>query len=76
VQPPRPVITALTQSNGIATLTWTSVANEIYRVEYKPSLAVTNWGALSPNVTATNSTASFSDNPADTERYYRVLLLR
>ena len=76
VQPTRPVITAIARSNGIVTLTWTSFANGIYRVEHKPSLTATGWEALTPDVTATNSTASFTDNPlSDIERYYRVALL-
>ena len=76
VQPPRPFISAISSSNGAVTLTWTSVTNQIYRVEYKPSLAATNWTELLPDVTATGSTASSADNPlGDTERYYRVVLL-
>ena len=71
-----PVITAITSSNDTVTLTWSSFTNGIYRVEYKPSLAATSWTALTPDVTATESTASFTDNPlGDTERYYRIVLL-
>lgn len=76
VQPPRPLITAITRSGGTATLTWTTFTNGIYRVEYKPSLAATRWTALTPNVTATNSIASKTDNPGgDAQSFYRVVLL-
>jgi uncharacterized repeat protein (TIGR03803 family) len=75
-QPPRPLITAITRSGGAVTLTWTSITNEVYRVEYTPVLTATSWTALSPNVTAANSTASFTDDPTEaTERYYRIVLL-
>jgi len=75
VQPPRPLITVITESGGIVALTWTSLTDGIYRVEYKPSLAATNWTALIPDVTATGSTASLTDGPGtDAERYYRITL--
>lgn len=73
VQPP--VITAITDSSGTVTITWTSFTDGIYRVEYKPSLGAASWTALTPDVTATGSTASFTDSPgSDTERYYRIVL--
>ncbi len=74
VQPP--VITAIASSNRNVTLTWTSFTNGNYRVEHKPALAATNWTALTPNVSATGSTASKTDNlEVATQRYYRIVLL-
>src|SRR5208283_921289 len=45
-------------------------------VQYKANLASTNWINLAPDVTATASTASFTDNlNGAPQRYYRVVLL-
>ena len=71
-----PVIIATTPFNGNVTLTWTSFTSGVYRVEYKPSLAVTNWTTLVPKVTATCNTVDLIDTAGGaTERYYRVVLL-
>jgi hypothetical protein len=57
-------------------ITWTSVSNSVYQVQYKASLASTNWISLTPEVTATGSTASYTDHPAGaSQRYYRILLV-
>jgi hypothetical protein len=57
-------------------ITWTSVSNSVYRVQYKADLASTNWISLTPDVTATGSTASYTDHPAGApQRYYRILLV-
>jgi len=57
-------------------ITWSAVSNQVYRVQYKTSLSSTSWFNLAPDVTATNSTASFTDHPgAAAQRYYRVVLL-
>ncbi len=57
-------------------ITWTSISNSVYRVQYKGNLASTNWINLAPDVIATGSTASFTDHPAGaSQRYYRILFL-
>jgi hypothetical protein len=57
-------------------ITWTSVSNSVYRVQYKSAMASTNWISLTPDVTATGSTASFTDRPAgSSQRYYRILFV-
>jgi hypothetical protein len=62
--------------NTNVTITWTSVSNLVYRVQYKTSLASTSWLNLAPDVTATGSTASFTDHPGTaSQRFYRVVLL-
>lgn len=72
----KPVLVSSTFSNQTATLTWTSFTNGIYRVEHKASLADNGWIAKVPNVTATNSLTTISDQIGDaTQRWYRVVLL-
>jgi predicted CXXCH cytochrome family protein len=63
-------------SNGVM-ITWTALSNFTYRVQYKTGLAITNWFDLTPDVTATASTASYLDPTAfyDPQRYYRVLVV-
>ena len=71
-----PVIQTLSRVSDNVKLTWTSIPNRIYQVEYTSRLSGTNWTALTPNITATSNTASFTDNPGGTtERYYRIVLL-
>jgi hypothetical protein len=71
-----PVLQPLQLANGVARLTWSAIAGQTYRVQYKPTLATTNWTDLVPDITATASTASTTDavGPAP-QRFYRVLLL-
>jgi hypothetical protein len=73
----RPTILSIVCSaNTNIVITWTSVSNSVYRVQYKTSLASSNWISLTPDVIAMGSTASFTDHPAGApQRYYRVLLV-
>ena len=73
-----PTITSIASSpaNTNLTITWIAVSNSVYRVQYKTSLNSTNWIDLAPDVIATGSTASYTDNPHGApQRYYRVLLV-
>ena len=57
-------------------ITWASVSNSVYRVQYKADLATSDWGDLTPDVVAAGSTASFTDQlTGDDRRYYRVALV-
>jgi hypothetical protein len=73
---PPPVLQPLRASNGVAQLTWNAVLGGTYRIQYKPTLAATNWTDLAPDITATASTASATDAVGDApQRFYRILLL-
>jgi uncharacterized repeat protein (TIGR03803 family) len=73
---PPPVITAFATSDETTTLAWSSFTNGLYRVERNASLTGTNWIARPPTITASNSTASFTEPAAgSSESYYRVILL-
>ena len=70
-----PVIQSITVANGVATLSWTSVTGRTYRLLYNADLD-TNWIAIPPDVTATNSSTSATDSvESATTRFYRVQLL-
>jgi uncharacterized delta-60 repeat protein len=69
-------ITAIVRSASSATLTWSSLSNQIYRVDYRPSLSAASWTGEIPTIIATNSSTSFSDNAPDpAARFYRVAQL-
>jgi len=71
-----PVLQPLRLSNGVTRLAWSAMTGQTYRVQYKPTLAATNWTDLLPDISATTSTASTTDAPGSTpQRFYRVLLL-
>src|SRR5262249_4043989 len=71
-----PVITGVSTTNDLVTLTWTSEAHKTYRVEYNAKVAETNWVALVPDLVATGSSTSITNNVAGvTQRYYRIELL-
>ncbi len=74
---PTPTILSLKPVGGDSVvITWTSLSNRVYRVQYKASLSSGSWLNLAPNVTANGATASFTDQPgAAPQRFYRVVLL-
>ena len=73
---PPPVLQPLRATDGIAQLGWNAIAGQTYRVQYKPTLAATNWTDLQPDITATGSTVSVTDAiGAAPQRYYRILAL-
>jgi len=56
-------------------LTWTTVSNVTYRLEYNPNLTLSNWTALPGDVTAAGNTASKLDPRTPSNRLYRVRVL-
>jgi hypothetical protein len=74
VVPPLRIASATVSGTNIL-LTWGSISNTTYRVQYKGALDNSAWNALTPDVTATGSTASATDPIAPTQRFYRILLV-
>ncbi|MCU0771266.1 MAG: tandem-95 repeat protein, partial [Verrucomicrobia bacterium] len=69
-------ITSILVSNGVARLEWTSIAGQIYELQYQDDLDGTNWASASLGITATGPTTSATNVlGAVTRRFYRVLLL-
>jgi hypothetical protein len=61
---------------GEFSLTWASVAGKKYRVQRSATLAPGSWADVSPEITATGATSSYSDTSAGTEKhFYRVRLV-
>jgi PKD repeat protein len=60
-------------SNDLLTISWGSISNLTYRVQYTTNLGGSNWLDLPPDITATGATASTTDFTApDAQRFYRV----
>jgi uncharacterized repeat protein (TIGR03803 family) len=71
-----PVIQSVKAGNGGIALTWSAVATQSYQAQYKAGQAQTTWSNLGNQMTATNATLTLSDtDPADPQRWYRVVLL-
>jgi subtilase family serine protease len=74
VSPPS-FLPTLSTANGL-TLVWSTASGFSYQVQYTTDLTTTNWINLGSAITASGSTATISDNFADSQRFYRVLQLQ
>ena len=73
---PPPVITKVALSNGVVTLSWTSVAGRSYRAQFSTNITSINWSNVVPDVVASGATASATNSVGSAaRRFYRVLLL-
>lgn len=75
VPTPPPVFTSVTQTNGLITFTWRSVAEQTYQIQYTSNLFKPNWNNLGGVISAFGSTTTAYDliGP-DPQRFYRVVL--
>jgi hypothetical protein len=74
---PTPCI-SISFSNKVATIVWTSVPGQKYRVQYRSGLSSgTFWSNVAPDIVASASTATNQDNTLGTtgQRLYRVIAL-
>ncbi|MDE3067179.1 MAG: hypothetical protein KGJ60_06455 [Verrucomicrobiota bacterium] len=71
-----PSFQSIALTNGTVNLTWNSVSNWAYRVQYKTNLTDTNWTDLPGDVLATNPVSSKMDPAIPSQRFYRLVLLR
>jgi hypothetical protein len=72
----RPTIADISVSSSDVTLTWTSVAGNVYRVQSKADVQAA-WNDLPGDVTATGATATKVDSSGlVTQQYYRVMLVQ
>jgi hypothetical protein len=71
-----PTILSISVANGSALITWTSVAKQTYRLQYKDDVLATNWQSVVPDITATGSTTTATNATGGaSQQYYRVLML-
>jgi hypothetical protein len=70
------VIQSITMSNGIATIKWSAVSGQNYRLQYKQNLTDSTWSNVVPDVTATGSIVIATNGVNNsTQQFYRVMLL-
>jgi hypothetical protein len=73
---PAPVIQSMTYSSGIATITWTSVSNRTYRLQYTENLTNITWNDVPPDILSTGPTVTATNAVgSDLQRFYRAVLL-
>jgi hypothetical protein len=64
-------------SGGSINLSWNSVPNQVYQLQFTTNLTSGSWLNLGNAITATNSTVTTTDlNPSDSQRFYRVMLVQ
>ena len=69
-------ITSMSVLNKLATVTWNSAVGSVYRLQCKNSPDDPIWTDVTPDVTATSSTASQTNGVSGlTRRIYHVLLV-
>jgi hypothetical protein len=69
------VIQSVLVTGEVATVTWTSVSNRTYRVQFKDNLSDLTWQDISPDIAATGPTTSVNDPVLGSQRFYRILQL-
>jgi uncharacterized repeat protein (TIGR03803 family) len=70
-----PVFLSAVRSNCTLALTWSTMPGQRYRLQYKSSLAATNWTYWGSSVFPTSNTVTAADNVCtNTQRFYRVVL--
>ena len=76
VTPDVPFITSVTKTNNSVSLMWLSISGKTYQVDFKLNLTDVSWTTLTSNVTASGSTASYTDTTATAgRRFYHVVQL-
>jgi uncharacterized repeat protein (TIGR03803 family) len=71
----QPVFLAAVGTNCTLSLTWSAAVGQKYRLQYKSSLASTNWSYLGSLVTATGNSVTASDNLCtNAQKFYRAVL--
>ncbi len=74
---PRPELQPASISSTNVTLTWSALSNATFRVQFKDDLSEAVWQTLSPDITATNSSATAVDPNFGSvpRRFYRLLIV-
>jgi uncharacterized repeat protein (TIGR03803 family) len=68
-----PVFQSAKLANGQFMLTWSTVSNGLYQLQYKTNLIQTNWINIGSTITASNTVLSATNTiSTDNQRFYRV----
>ena len=77
VQPePTPLFNQVSSSNGSVALSWAAQPGLAYQLQYTTNLTTPSWVNIGSPITATNGVIGAADAlPADSQRFYQLLLL-
>jgi hypothetical protein len=68
-------ILSITATNGMATVTWASISNQAYQLQYKDALEDSIWNDIMPGVLASGPITSITNAVGGSpKRFYRVRL--
>jgi uncharacterized repeat protein (TIGR01451 family) len=70
-------LVSISMSNRVATIVWTAIPGQKYRVQYQDLCGGTVWSNLTPDIVASAFSATNQDNTLGTagQRFYRVVTL-
>jgi hypothetical protein len=72
----RPLITGIDVTNNFVKVTWTSLAGQVYRLQFKTNQEETNWSEVLPDVMATGpSAAQTNAYVPEAAHFYRVMIV-
>jgi hypothetical protein len=72
--PAAPLFQTPTQASNALKLTWSTVAGQVYQLQYTTNLAHAKWNDIGYPMVATNGVISVSDTAGpDTQRFYRAV---
>ncbi len=69
-----PTISSVTVLDTNVTVSWPSIINQKYRLQYVTSITNTNWTSVVGDVTATTTNSSKTDSVGSTPKFYRIIL--
>ncbi len=73
---PAPMFQTISIVNTNIMLQWTALQGLAYQLQFTAALGADSWSSLGPPRAATNAAMTFSDAlPADSQRFYRLILL-
>jgi len=74
---PAPVIQSISIVSDVATVTWSAVSNQTYRLQYQAGIPLSsNWTDILPDILASGSTATATNNCGGVDqRFYRVMVV-
>jgi hypothetical protein len=74
---PQPTIASIHVANGVAVVSWSSVAEHTYRLQYEADPSSANWSTVSPDCLATGTTCAATDTLGGApRRFYRVMVVQ
>jgi len=72
-----PMVAVITPTNASFRVSWNTISNHVYQLQFTTNLLSTNWQNVGSSITATNGTASSLVMPSpESQRLFRVNLVQ